>query len=252
MPSCMFLRLCRKAHRFVQEGAESRGRFAFRPRGHRAKPADVLVGEAVLDRPFDQQRHVTRRWHQRRFAAMRGEGDGGHRLAGIGQRTGFDLEPIVVADAHTLGELDVLEIGGAELVQHAEGLSPRIGEEVGERFADRRERRLVEYDAPSHDASGDGSAGLDAAPPAKGRGLHVGAVGEVPEGGPRAPPALSFTLAIRKDQGSGERRRTCRTSPPACITSDRTIFHCGNYERETTAEWWWRPWAASGTCRVPP
>src|SRR5439155_27271475 len=49
----------------------------------------------------------------------------------------------------------------------------------------------------------------DSPPPAQGRGLHVRAVGEVPEGGHGVPGALSFTREISKDQGSGKRRRRC-------------------------------------------
>src|SRR5262249_24301881 len=66
-----------------------------------------------------------------------------------------------------------------------------IGDDVGERLPDRKERRLVEHHAPAGGADSNGTAKSNPAPAVQRVALHVRAVREVPHAIPLPSPNTS-------------------------------------------------------------
>src|SRR5206468_11053546 len=101
-------------------------------------------------------------------------------------------DPGVVPDQYTLGERDVGQVLGGDLVEHAEDDGGRVGPDVGHRRTPGHDRWLAEDDAPSGDACRERAREGNPPPVPECRRLHVGAIGEVPDRRRRRAHATTY------------------------------------------------------------
>src|SRR5207248_11214314 len=87
-------------------------------------------GQAVLLRPCDDTSHVAIAGDARGVVEVGGDARGRGREDRRAEALGLHLDPVVVPDQYTLGELDVGQVLGRDLVEHAEDDGGRVGHDV--------------------------------------------------------------------------------------------------------------------------